>query len=265
MPLRTAGGPSHHYQKLCEDTTGHHGPFCAHTAAERRPHDWDSSPKRSLRRTHSPHSPLDIHDRSGLDDWEREESTVGGSTGHSTGESTVTFGVGDHGFMEPHPGQKRGESCINEEYVEELAKEESKTLKVLGFASDSLTHCPTSTRERQLSCPTVSDEQDEDLRRGNRVLKAVRGKLEWTLLGEQAKGVFDEVFWRRRREIVGGRKETDGERRKRGGKREHDRYLMRREKADRRDGVENERREMRERWKMGMIEEAEQAGRWGVK
>lgn len=218
MPFRTAGGPSHHYQKLCEDTTGHHGPLCAHTAAEQRPHDWDCPPKGSPRRTHSPYSPLDIQDRSGLDDWEREESTVEGSKGVSTGESTVTLVIGEHGFMEPHPGQKRGESCINEEYVEELAKEESKMFKVLGFESDSLSHSPTSTRERQLSRPTAPDEEDEDLRKGDRILKAVKGKLEWTLLGEQAKGVFDEVFWRRRRGTDEGRKETDGERRKKGGR-----------------------------------------------
>lgn len=128
----------------------------------------------------------------------------------------MTVGIGEHGFMEPHPGQKRGESCINEEYVEELAREESKTFKVLGFESDSLHHYPTSTLERQLYRPVTPDEADPDLKRGDRILKAVKGKLEWTLLGEQAKGVFDEVFWRRRRETDEGRRETDGERRKRG-------------------------------------------------
>lgn len=40
---------------------------------------------------------------------------------------------------------------------------------------------------------------------------------------------------------------------------------MRSGKADKRDGAENERREIRERWKMGTIEEAEQAGRRTVK
>lgn len=205
--VRLAGGPSHAYQQSCEEETSHHNittsstHYCA----------FDSVAHERL----SGQRPREWHHRSA---------------------TYPSLNLGD-----PHPGIRRGDSVLNDQYISAFAHQEGKPVKVLGLdgwlrGGNSIRAALAPPSPNHSRCGTIEEEVEEPRCR-DRIMRSVKGGLEWALAGRAGTGSLDPRYETRRREGRDERLAWEG-------------------------GEESgQRREMRERWRRGLMEEEAKIGR----
>lgn len=109
----------------------------------------------------------------------------------------------------PRPGKKK-DNYPNTDYAESLTHQESKTVRILGLEDNSLRG--DDSRRASPSEDTATENGEGKQRGVRKVMRKVKGRLEWTVMGKEATGVLDQEFWRVREESENGRRE-----RRRGG------------------------------------------------